>query len=862
MRKLTALFTMLLFSINFMHAQQLNIKGTVMDQRLNEPIIGASVLVEGTPNGTITDMNGNFSLNNVSKGNVLKISYIGYQSQQITINGNQTTFRIILVESTQNIDEVVVVGFGTQKKVNLTGSVATVDAKTLESRPVTSVAQALQGVVPGLNINANDKGGRLDKNPTMNIRGNGNLGTGSSASPLVLIDGVEGDINALNPQDIANISILKDAASAAVYGSRAPFGVILVTTKSGHKGKTQIQYSGNIRWSRPTNIPDMLDSYRFAQYFNAANQNKDPGATDLFDADTMDRILKYMNGEYEYTSDPTKQQGSNFFQFNMRSNDNQNWPRNFIDKTAFGQEHNLSVSGGSEKVQYYISGAFLSQEGQMNYSEEKKKRYNITGKVTGEVTKWLSLDFNTRLIRTDIEMPTFMKLYGDRFFAETTKLYPMMPLYDNNGHYTRNPKLMQLTSGGRSNTVNDSYFTQGGFTLTPLKGLSIRGEATYHTESYRHLYGVNKVFLYTRDNQPVEEAWLGGDNDLVAGSTFTQSEAQQISMMTTALYADYNYSISNHNFKLMAGMNSEYNYFNNLTGRRFGVIDPNIPSLNTAIGNSSNSAETKEWATLGYFARLNYDYDGRYLLEFNVRRDGTSRFRKDQRWETYPSISIGWNIARESFWHSFEKFVNTLKLRASYGSLGNQNTDNWYPTYSIQNIKVGNSDVGDMASGGRWLVNTDKRSNIATSPALVSALLTWERIYNYNIGVDFGAFNNRLTGYFDWFIRDTKDMVGPAEELSPIVGASAPKMNNTALRTKGWELQISWQDRIGHLGYSVAFNVADSRTEVTEYPNPDKQLKDGNNKELYWKGKMLGEIWGYKTIGIAKTDEEMANWIA
>ena len=315
---------MLLLSISFMYAQQLNIKGTVTDKRLNEPIIGASVLVEGTSNGTITDMDGNFSLKNVSKGNVLKISYIGYQPQQTTINGNQTTFNIVLIEDTQNLDEVVVVGFGTQKKVNLTGSVATVDTKTLESRPVTSVVQALQGVVPGLNISASDKGGRLDKDPTMNIRGSGNLGTGSSASPLVLIDGVEGDINALNPQDIANISVLKDAASSAIYGSRAPFGVILVTTKSGKKGKSQIQYSGNFRWSRPTNIPDMLDSYRFAQYFNAANQNKAPGATDLFDADTMDRIQKYMNGEYELTSDPTQQQGSNFFQFNMRSNDNQN----------------------------------------------------------------------------------------------------------------------------------------------------------------------------------------------------------------------------------------------------------------------------------------------------------------------------------------------------------------------------------------------------------------------------------------------------------------------------------------------------------------------------------------------------------
>ena len=335
MRKLTVLFIMLLLGIHMMYAQQLSIKGTVTDKRLNDPIIGASVLVEGTSNGTITDMDGNFSLKNVSKGNVLVVSYIGYQPQRLTIDDNQTTFRIMLTEDTQTLDEVVVVGFGTQKKVNLTGAVATVDTKTLESRPVTSVSQALQGVMPGLNIDINDKGGRLDYSPSMNIRGAGNLGTGSSASPLVLIDGAEGDINSLNPQDIANISVLKDAAASSIYGSRAPFGVILITTKSGEAGKTTIQYSDNFRWSRPTNIPDMLDSYRFTKYFNAAKANSGSTATFLFSNETIDRIQKYMAGEYPYTSDPNGRQGStDFFAFNMDSNDNQNWPRNFIDKTC------------------------------------------------------------------------------------------------------------------------------------------------------------------------------------------------------------------------------------------------------------------------------------------------------------------------------------------------------------------------------------------------------------------------------------------------------------------------------------------------------------------------------------------------
>ena len=862
MRKLTVLFIMLLLGIHMMYAQQLSIKGTVTDKRLNDPIIGASVLVEGTSNGTITDMDGNFSLKNVSKGNVLVVSYIGYQPQRLTIDDNQTTFRIMLTEDTQTLDEVVVVGFGTQKKVNLTGAVATVDTKTLESRPVTSVSQALQGVMPGLNIDINDKGGRLDYSPSMNIRGAGNLGTGSSASPLVLIDGAEGDINSLNPQDIANISVLKDAAASSIYGSRAPFGVILITTKSGEAGKTTIQYSDNFRWSRPTNIPDMLDSYRFTKYFNAAKANSGSTATFLFSNETIDRIQKYMAGEYPYTSDPNGRQGStDFFAFNMDSNDNQNWPRNFIDKTSFGQEHNLSISGGSEKVKYYISGAFLSQEGQMNYSDEKKKRYNISGKVNGQVTKWLNLDFNARFIREDISMPTFMKLYGDRFFSETTKLYPTMPLYDNNGHYTRNPKLMQLTSGGRSNSSKDTYFTQGGFHLTPIKGLGIHGQATLRTESYRHQYNVNKVYLYTYDNQPVEETWLGGDPDLAAGKTFVQSETQQTSMMTTALYADYEHSWNKHNFKATAGMNSEYYYINNLEGKRYDVVNEKVPSINTATGTSNLKAYSKEWATMGYFARVNYDYDGKYLLEANIRRDATSRFRGDERWGTFPSVSVGWNIAREQFWEPIQDYVNLFKVRFSYGSLGNQNADNYYPTYSIQNITVGSVD-----EGGRWLLEQANKSSIASSPGLVSSLLTWERVTSYNIGIDFGAFNNRLTGYAEYYIRDTKDMVGPAEEISPIVGASAPKLNNTALRTKGWELQVNWQDRIGQVGYRVSLNLSDAQTEVTEYPNLDKTFftkdSDGNIVDNYWKGKKLGEIWGFKTVGMAKTDQEIQDYIA
>ena len=849
--KRTFIFFLMLCSCFLIYAQHLSITGKVSD-RQGEPIIGASVLVKGTSNGVITNIDGNFNLKDVPADAFLSVSYIGYKDVEVKVNSSQTSYMITLEEDNQMLDEVVVVGFGTQKKVNLTGAVATVDNKKLEARPVTSVGQALQGVVPGLNVSVPNAGGKLDANPSLNIRGTGNLGTGSSASPLVLIDGVEGDINQLNPQDIDNISVLMDAASAAIYGSRAPFGVILVTTKKGQQGKTNISYSNNLRWSRPTNIPDMLDAYTFAQYFNRAIDNRGTGEAHFFSDITMDRIQQYMNGEITTTADPSLSQAGNCFAFNQNSNDNQNWPRNFIDKTAFGHEHNLSVSGGNDKVQYYVSGSFMSQDGQMNYADDNKKRYNASARISAEITKWMRLEFNSRFIREDIGMPTFLKMYGDRFFAETTKLHPNMPLYDNNGHYTRNPKLMQLTSGGRSNTQDDTYFTQGSLILTPVKGLTIHGDLALRTGSYEHVYNVAKVFLYDKENNPVPEQWLGGDPDLAAGKTWAYSEQQRETMITTSAYADYSLNfLEDHNLKVMVGMNSESFRYNNVWAKRADVMNDQNPDINTSTGTQSNYGYRGEWSSLGYFGRLNYDYAGRYLFEFNIRRDGSSRFRGDQRWATFPSVSVGWNIARESFWEPLSKWVNLLKPRFSYGSLGNQNTNSYYPTYAIQNITVGTPDAG-----GRWLFDAANKSNIAGAPGLVSSLLTWERVYSYNYGVDFGAFDNRLSGYFNYFIRDTEDMVGPAQEISPIVGASAPNRNNTSLRTKGWELQLNWQDRVGDFSYNVAFNLSDSRTKITAYPNASNSLS------TYYVGQDLNEIWGYETVGMAKTDEEMAAHLA
>lgn len=817
--------------------------GVVTDSK-GEPLIGVAVSIKGTTIGVSTDLDGKFILSDAKIGDVLLVQSIGYKNVEVTWNGNPV--EVVLEEDSELLEEVVVVGFGTQKKVDLTGAVASVDTKALDSRPVTSVGQALQGVVPGLNISMPSNGGRLDSSPSFNIRGQGNLGTGSSASPLILIDGVEGDINSLNPQDIANISVLMDAASSAIYGSRAPFGVILVTTKRGEKGKASITYSNNFRWSRPTRIPDMLDSYRWAMYMNRGQVNNGQEDYSVINQTTIENIQRYMAGEITTTCDMDAVQDGKF-PFNTTTWANENWPRNFLDKTAFGQEHNVSVSGGSDRIQYYVSGAFMSQGGQLNYADESKHRYNVSGRVSADITKWLRIEFNSRFTREQISMPSYIKLNGDTFFQEITKLHPNMPLTDPNGHYTRNPKIPQLQQGGRSDTTEDTYFTQGSLILTPVKGLTINADLAFRGGSYQNKYNKAKVYLYDKNNNPMQEQWQGGSATEAAGQTMVYSETWQNQLITSSAYAEYAATWGRHNFKAMAGYNSESYLINNMNMQRTDVISDLLPTINTATGETSGTNTMSDWSTLGYFARINYNFDERYLLQFSFRRDGSSRFRRGHRWVNSPSVSVAWNIANEPFWGNAKDWVNLLKIRGSWGSLGNQNTDNWYPTYATQGFTVGSA-----TTGSNWLLSPDSKSNSAGAPGLVATTLTWEKIYSYNVGLDWGAFNNRFTGYFNWFIRDTKDMVGPAEEISPIVGASAPSLNNTSLRTRGWELQLEWRDNIGDFNYNVAFNLSDSRTFVTEYPNASNSLN------TYYVGQEIGEIWGYVTEGLARTDEEMA----
>lgn len=858
-KRVTLLIMLLLTGISYIYAQQLTITGTVIDKSLGDPVIGASVLVEGTTNGTVTDIDGKFSIN-ASKGNVLNISYIGYQTQTIKLDGNQTVLTIQLGEDTQALDEVVVVGFGSQKKVNLTGAVSTVDNKTLASRPVAQVGQALQGVVPGLNMSLNNQGGSLGNALKVNIRGTGTIGEGSTDSPLILIDGIEGDMNALNPDDIESISVLKDAAASSIYGSRAPFGVILITTKSGKSGKAQVNYSNSFRWSAATNLPDMMDSYTFAKFFNAAALNS--GQNVPFDDETIGRILAYQRGEITTTTVPNP--GNGMYEFHQKANDNQNWARNHF-KTAFTQEHNVNVSGGTEKLTYFMSGAFMDQGGNMRYGDDSFKRMNASAKINSHVNDWLQIGISTRFIREELDRPTYANDDPDNtvngisvglYYHDISRTWPTMPFQDPNGHYMRNSKIIQIEDGGRYKRRKDIIYTQANFTITPIKDWNIRGDVSLKAEHVNKDENLAKIYEYNSKNEPVALAFAGSYGP---GATYTWSSAQDNNLLTTSLYTDYFKSIQKNNFKVMVGFNTELYKQNYVYARRDDVISDEVPSIDASMGKDYTAANKKEWATAGFFGRLNYDYDGRFLAEVNLRYDGSSRFLGDKRWNVFPSFSLGYNVAREAFWEPFSEYVGTLKPRFSWGKLGNQNTKEFYPFYPAQPLGL---------KDGKWLI-AGQMPTTATAPLMVSDLMTWEKITTTNVGIDFGAFSNRLSGSVEWFKRKTDDMVGPPEEKSPIIGIDndkLPRINNAAMTTQGWELALNWNDRIGKVGYTIGFTLADAKSKINKYPNEaqiiDRKNSDGVMEYVPYAGRYMGDIWGYETIGIAKTDEEMQAHLA
>lgn len=733
-------------------------------------------------------------------------------------------------------------GFGTQKKVNLTGSVGIAEAKDLESRPVNSAVQALQGLVPGLQISTTT--GELDKNMSINIRGVGTIGKGSSGSPLILIDGVEGDLNTVNQQDIENISVLKDASASSIYGSRAPFGVILITTKKGKAGKITIAYNNSFRVANPINLPKMMDSYSFANYFNSASINKGNGQ--IFSDALMQKMLDFQSGKLTggLEASSNGQWGKPEYDPFTTAYANTDWYKEAYKSDVSSQEHNLSVTGGNEKTTYYTSFNYLDQDGLLNHGNDGFKRYNVAAKMNTTLTNWLKFNYNMRFIRKDNWRPTaFNNTFYTMFGRQT---WPNLPVYDANGYYFNNntstPPLMNLALGGNRTAQTDHQYYQSTFLIEPIKNWITHVELNYSISNG----SVKETTL------PAYNHDVNGNLIDTHGTSSLYQESEKENYLNLNIFSEYSHSFNNvHNFKIMAGYQSEEMKQDFYYTRKYGLLIQDLPQFDLTSGTDGlGVAKTtdvggyhSEWATAGFFGRLNYDYQGRYLVEANMRYDGTSRFLRGSRWLASPSFSLGWNIANENFWKPFDKIVNTLKLRGSYGELGNQNTDSWYPTY--RSMTLG-------ASNGTWLENGTS-PNTSKVGALVSSNLTWETIRTWNLGLDFGSFSNRLTGSFDYYTRYTKNMVGPATELPAILGIAVPATNNCDLKTKGWELTVSWRDRLQNgLGYGAQFMLSDAKTFIDNYPS-----NITHSINTYLSGHEIGEIWGFETVGIAKSDAEM-----
>lgn len=829
---------MLLFSSTVM-AQTLSISGKVTDKNSQEPVIGASVLIEGTTNGTITDVDGHFTLSNVPSKGTLVVSYIGYATQKLPVNG-KTNFNIALAEDAETLDEVVVVGYGVQKKVNLTGSVSAVKGDALERRPVADATQSLQGMVPGLLVN-NSNTGRPGASGTLTLRGQGNLD--NNANPYILVDGVEMSLSDVNPNDIENISVLKDAAACAIYGARAAYGVILVTTKKGEEGKMRVNYQGTVGWSAPTVLPDMVNSYDFAKYWNDGCTNA--GSPRLYSDEKLALLQQYIQdpGSVDPWFELPKNSNMNpAFENSESGVGNTNYFDLHYKDWAFKQNHNLSLSGGGKLAQYYISGGYYSEDGILRYADMDYSRYNFTANITSQITKWLKLKVNTKFMHSDQNTPFGDGGLSEGFYHSLARFRPTVSPIDPNGHFTELTMIPYLQSGTYTNTQRDRLNITTGLELQPVKNWFIFLDYTYKLMNVEYEALNVAPLIYGADGVSTSKG-VRSELGVSPDGKFTRSYGRT-RYQTINLYTNYLFTLADkHNFTLMAGYQEEDNDYSYMKNSITGLYSTTNPNVGMGTGDKTVVDTRNGWATRGFFGRINYDYDGRYLLELNGRYDGSSRFASGHRWGFFPSVSVGWNISREAFMSSLTDVVSNLKLRASYGLLGNQAGAALYTFAATMEL---NNSLGNY-------IFADGRNIFTKSPLVVNPATTWEKVESKNIGLDFGFFGNALTGSFDVFQRDTKDMLGPGTDFPDFFGAIAPQTNNARMRNRGWELSLNYRGKIGKdIQYSVGGMLSDAVSEVTEYANETNT--DPKNK--WYKGKKVGEIWGYRADGLIQTQEE------
>ncbi len=830
------------------------ITGTVLDEN-NEPVIGANVALSNNKRVAInTDVNGNFRIS-VPQGATLSVSFIGYKTENVKAQDGMTVY---LQPTTEQLEQLVVVGYGTQKKANLTGAVATVDvARVMDSRPQTDVAKALQGAVPGLTITTNTGDITSDGSATMRIRGTGTLSNSQTSNPLIVVDGVPvDDLSFVNPDDIQDISVLKDASSSAIYGTRAAFGVILITTKTPvSQDRVSLKYSNNFGWSGPTVLPEYSDVPTQLRAM-IAQQMRSGGDTELFGMH-FTNLLPYaekwqqQNGKaintINHVMRPYVDDNNVGDYYVMPSGETlyyANWNVGDIwyNDAAPSNKHNVSLEGASGRTNYRASFGYDKRTALENVRPGEMRRYTAALNVNTQIFSWLRAGARVNYSNkeytgpTNIQgqaTPTYLWRWGSYFNPMGTREY------DGKQYYYKIIAGRQQ-AGEFSDAATDTKM-QVYLDATVIPGLSIHADYTYDVQHYNSMS--TQLPLYAWNN------WTNSGTTPVDIATKT-SAAQgnsKATLWTTNVYATYDKTFAqDYNFKVMVGGTAERYNYNEFNATRTGLLDIDLPYLGLTNGGDSGTDMTitntiTHRATAGFFGRLNFDYKGIYLFEVNGRYDGSSRFPASDQWAFFPSGSAGYRFTEENYFKNWNvsNYLSNGKIRASYGAIGNEAVGS---NMFISTI-TGPSNYYWLQSGAT------SPTKYSATPSVVSSTLTWERVETLDIGLDLGFLNNSLNLTFDWFQRDTKDMLAPGLTLPGIFGASAPYTNEGQLRTRGWELGLSYNHSFGDWDVYGSFNIYDGTTKVVKYTNENMLFNQ------FYTGAEYGAIWGFVTDRYFTTDD-------
>ncbi len=808
---------------------------------------GAGILVKGTTNGQITGADGTATLTNVAPDAVLVVTFVGYQTVEIPVKGRANVN--VTLEDSLTLDEIVVVGYGTQKKANLTGAVDQVGSETFEGRSNANLTQMLQGQVPNLNLKFKD--GRPNSSPSYNIRGTTSIGQGGSA--LILIDGVEGDPALLNPNDIESVSVLKDAASSAIYGSRAPYGVVLITTKTANQGKPTVSYQANLTFEKPTTIPEYVSNgYTWAEHFYKAfynyNFSNPSGINKTMEFSTA-WLAEYQRrnetGNYEVlVSDGSIGTAGRWLYFI----EGEDYIGKLYRNHMTSQTHNISVSGSDDKFDYYVSGRYYGNNGifDTDVNPESYKILNGRMKMGYKVTPWLRISNNTDISWTKYVMPqTYSEGNGNIWRNIADEGHPCSPIWNPDGTlshsavYSVGDYLYGHSNRGYINRqVKTTFAAQAKFLDDRLR---LNADFTYR----------NKDFNTTVKKVKSEFSRYEGATETISGTQSYLSETiRNYEYLATNEYVEFEDTFADkHYFKALLGYNYEQETYKNTYSYNDDLLTPDVTNINLAMGldNRSITGDYYRWRTVGAFARINYAFADRYLLELNGRYDGSSKFPQRQRWAFFPSVSVGWRLTEEPWFNVNKDAVSNIKFRASFGALGNSNVGNYAydETFSFDN--------------GRIINGAKVRYTSAPSP--IPESLTWETAQTLDFGLDMSFLKGRLSFTGDYYIRKTLDMYTVGPTLPDVFGASSPKGNYAEMTTRGYEMTIRWNDSFNLAGkpfnYGLKASLVDYKSVIDKYNNDTKSLSTAAYNTSYYEGMVVGEIWGFVSNGLWQNQAEI-----